>query len=187
MNSQSQISRVQKVIFDRELNSLNYFPKGVVVFDRDGTLIKDAGQHNDIEKLLFLPHAFELLSYISGLGLGIAIASNQAGLSSGKFTLNSLITFNERFKSQIWEFCGAEIDLIAICPHISNSNCYCRKPKPGLLNEIEGSGLGKVLLFIGDNETDSQAAKAMKVDFILADKSSVIEEVKLWGSKYADL
>jgi D-glycero-D-manno-heptose 1,7-bisphosphate phosphatase len=31
---------------------------------------------------------------------------------------------------------GATIDAIFFCPHMADDNCDCRKPKPGMLQEI---------------------------------------------------
>ena len=36
---------------------------------------------------------------------------------------------------------GGRLDAIFFCPHAADSNCECRKPKPGLLREI-GSRFG---------------------------------------------
>ena len=59
----------------------------------------------------------------------------------------------------------AGIDRIYFCPHGWDENCECRKPKPGMLNQaIEDFNLTrKFLIFIGDEQTDIQAAKAANI------------------------
>ena len=58
---------------------------------------------------------------------------------------------------------GGRIDAIFFCPHAADSNCECRKPKPGLLREI-ASRFGvelKGLPMIGDSLRDVEAAAAV--------------------------
>ena len=155
-----------KPILDRDALDLPYFQKGVVVFDRDGTLVEDAGQHNDPNKLVFLPGAIEAIILMNSLGYGVAVASNQSGLESEKYSLSELNTFNEELKRQIASDQGAVIHLMAFCPHLAISECMCRKPKPGLIHAIEESGLGRVILFIGNSESDELAAKSLNVEYI---------------------
>jgi D-glycero-D-manno-heptose 1,7-bisphosphate phosphatase len=57
---------------------------------------------------------------------------------------------------------GGRIDAIFFCPHAADSNCECRKPKPGLLREI-GSRFDvelKGVPMIGDSLRDVEAAAA---------------------------
>ena len=53
--------------YDRDVSTLKHFPKGVIVFDRDGTLVEDAGQHNKKELLKFLPDAVEAIKILSDI------------------------------------------------------------------------------------------------------------------------
>ena len=77
-------------ILDPETGNLPHFDKGVIVFDRDGTLVEDAGQHNDPARLVFCAGAVEAIAHVKALGFGVAIASNQAGLETEKFSLAQL-------------------------------------------------------------------------------------------------
>ena len=167
-------------ILDREVADLPNYPKGIVAFDRDGTLVEDAGQHNDLNRLVFLPAALEALSLTSSLGFGIAVASNQSGLESEKFTLSSLESFNEELKRQVSDMCNAQIDLIVVCPHLATSECECRKPKAGLLKAIEKSGLGIIKLFIGNSESDNHAAILHNVEFLDVNSEDFISKIQDW-------
>jgi len=54
---------------------------------------------------------------------------------------------------------GADIDAIFFCPHAADDNCDCRKPKPGMLQEIAKRfdiGL-KGVPTVGDSLRDLQA------------------------------
>jgi D-glycero-D-manno-heptose 1,7-bisphosphate phosphatase len=170
-------------IYDRDLSTLRHFTKGVVVFDRDGTLIKDAGQHNSKELLEFLPGAAESIKFLSHIGYGLAIASNQAGLESEKFTIDDLLDFNNALRLTLREHSDTDIDLIVVCPHLASTNCDCRKPKVGLLEAIERTGLGELKLFVGDSESDRIAAKQFGVEYIQADGNDLVASIKVWVGK----
>jgi D-glycero-D-manno-heptose 1,7-bisphosphate phosphatase len=58
---------------------------------------------------------------------------------------------------------GGRIDALFYCPHSAELNCQCRKPRPGMLEEI-GRRFNTSLLgvpSIGDALRDLQAAQAV--------------------------
>jgi D-glycero-D-manno-heptose 1,7-bisphosphate phosphatase len=167
-------------IYDRDISKLNHFPKGVIVFDRDGTLVEDAGQHNEKDLLRFLPGALDAIKIVSDLKYGIVVASNQAGLEAGKFNVNKLLAFNSHLEAIVEEILHVEIALIVVCPHLASTNCECRKPKSGLLEAIRHSGLGEPRLFIGDAESDRLAALAYGVEFLGVARGDILEQTKNW-------
>ena len=167
---------------DYETSEVFHYPKGVVVFDRDGTLIEDAGQHNDVARLVFQEGAIDAIALVKGLGFGVAIASNQAGLETEKFSLEQLMAFNAELRSQLAVAGG--IDLIAVCPHHESSQCECRKPKTGLFEAIEGSGLGSPIVFVGDTESDQMAALASKIEYLDVAHSNIFEVVQDWSRSH---
>jgi D-glycero-D-manno-heptose 1,7-bisphosphate phosphatase len=160
---------------------LNY-PKGVVVFDRDGTLVEDAGQHNDQARLVFREGAIDAIALAKGLGFGVAIASNQAGLETEKFSLDQLMAFNAELRSQVAVAGG--IDVIVVCPHHESSQCECRKPKTGLFEAIEGSGVGSPIVFVGDTQSDQMAALASKIEYLDVAHSNIFEVVQDWSRSH---
>ena len=169
-------------ILDPATAELPHFPHGVVVFDRDGTLIQDAGQHNDLSQLTFREGARDAIALVKTMGCGVAIASNQAGLESEKFSLGQLMAFNAEMKSQLAVAGG--IDLIAICPHLESSDCECRKPKTGLFEAIERSGLGSPIVFVGDTQSDQMAAQASKIHYLDVATSNIFEVVQDWSRSH---
>ena len=169
-----------KPLYDRDISKLKQFPKGVIVFDRDGTLVDDAGQHNDPNRLSLRSGAVEGVFLLKAMGFGVAIASNQAGLETEKFTLANLKDFNEALKEKFMDGNLEGIDLILTCPHQESTNCDCRKPKNGLLEAIRESGLGEPILFLGDAETDRLAAIASSIEFRNVATSEILEQIKNW-------
>jgi D-glycero-D-manno-heptose 1,7-bisphosphate phosphatase len=64
---------------------------------------------------------------------------------------------------------GGRIDAVFYCPHAQDADCSCRKPKPGLLEEI-GRRFGTSLAgvpSIGDSLRDLQAAATVGAQPIL--------------------
>jgi D-glycero-D-manno-heptose 1,7-bisphosphate phosphatase len=64
---------------------------------------------------------------------------------------------------------GGRIDAVFYCPHAMEANCGCRKPKPGLLEDIGrrfNTNLQDVPC-IGDQLRDLQAAAAVSAQPIL--------------------
>ena len=173
-----------KPILDRNPIDLPYFQKGVVVFDRDGTLVEDAGQHNDPNKLIFLPGAIEAIILMNSLGYGVAVASNQSGLEAEKYSLSDLNSFNEELMRQIASDHDAVIHIMAFCPHLATSECMCRKPKPGLFHAIEESGLGNVILFVGNSESDELAAKHLNVEYIDVNTNELPTGIIEWAKSH---
>ena len=167
-------------LFDRDFSELKYFPKGVVVFDRDGTLIEDAGQHNDLNRLKFTSKAKSTLLLFNSLNFGIAVASNQSGLEADKFSLLELRNFNREMNRQIKTSLGSEIHLIAVCPHLATSECSCRKPRPGLLAGINKSGLGCVRLFVGNSDSDREAAELYSIDYMDINSRDFSKDIVEW-------
>ena len=171
-------------ILDPATAKLPHFPQGVVVFDRDGTLIQDAGQHNDVSQLTFREGARDAIALVKKMGCGVAIASNQAGLETDKFSLAQLMAFNAELQSQVRAKLSSGIDVIAVCPHHESSDCECRKPKTGLFEAIERSGLGSPIVFVGDTESDRLAAIASKIHYLDVANSNIFEVVQDWSRSY---
>ena len=109
---------------------------GVVVFDRDDTLINDCGQHNNQALMHFNDSAIRTLRLIIQMGYGTALATNQSGLATGKFTLETMNAFHQNMQEGLMKFVGKPLDVLAICPHSKEVSCKCRKPETGLFQAI---------------------------------------------------
>ena len=171
-------------ILDTDPQGVVHCAQGVVVFDRDGTLIEDAGQHNDVARLVFRKGAVEAVALVKDLGFGVAIASNQAGLETEKFSLAQLMQFNAQLKDQLSVNGVPGVDVIAVCPHHASSQCACRKPQTGLFEAIENSGLGSPIVFVGDTESDRQAAIASNIQYLDVAGGGIFEVVQNWSRSH---
>lgn len=144
-------------------------PLRLIILDRDGVINKDRDDYvKSPEEFLPLPGSLEAITALKKSGYLVAIATNQSGLARGYFTEAILKAMHEKLNALLAEK-QCVIDYIAICPHGPSDECSCRKPKPGMLNEIcqaLNTHPGEAL-FIGDSIRDYQAAIAATMPFSL--------------------
>ena len=134
----------------------------LVILDRDGTINQDSDQYiKSPAEWKPIPGSLEGIARLTQGGWRIAVATNQSGLSRGLFDMSTLNAIHAEMHRAVGQ-AGGRIDAIFFCPHAADSNCECRKPKPGLLREIAsrfGVELDGVPM-IGDSLRDVTAAAA---------------------------
>ncbi len=140
---------------------LSITPTRVVFFDRDGVLNEDHGYVFRPEDFQWVLGAREAISWLNESDIKVAVATNQSGIGRGFYTEQDFLLLCKWMQAQLRKL-GAHIDAFFHCPHIPSDECFCRKPKPGmLLQGIERFGVKpNECLFIGDKESDMQAAQA---------------------------
>ena len=130
-----------------------------IFLDRDGVINKEINYLHKIDNFEFIDGVFQACQYLISLGYKIIIITNQSGISRGYYTENDFKIITDWMKA---EFKKNDITIFDIfhCPHLPDSNCNCRKPKPGMLLEakykhnidMQNSWV------IGDKEDDIKAA-----------------------------
>ena len=138
-----------------------------IFLDRDGVLnvylpgdyVKSPGE------LTLLPGAAQAVRAINHTGVPVFIISNQQGVAKGLMTLEDLHHVDEALKINLAESAGAHVEQSYYCPHAKSANCDCRKPQAGMiLQAAREHGIALLAsVFIGDTETDAQAARAAGV------------------------
>ena len=139
--------------------------KGLLILDRDGTLNKRIpGSYLLSEKQISLAPDLSMISTLDSNGWEMVIATNQACISKGLISTKQ-VTYLTQLILQPW--LRLEESDIYICPHRDYDECLCRKPKPGMLEQIllEHPYPRDQVLFVGDSVTDFQAAKASGIHF----------------------
>jgi D-glycero-D-manno-heptose 1,7-bisphosphate phosphatase len=134
-----------------------------IFIDRDGVINRRRPDDYVLEwsQFRFVPGIRSALRQIASLGLPIIIISNQAAVGRGLLDPVAL----EKITAQLHEvLLTDEVTLSAAyyCPHRSDANCPCRKPKPELFFHAARDfsiDLSRSI-FIGDSDTDVQAALA---------------------------
>jgi D-glycero-D-manno-heptose 1,7-bisphosphate phosphatase len=134
----------------------------LVILDRDGTINQDSDQY--IKSQLEwkpIPGSLEAIARLTQGGWRCVVATNQSGIARGLFDMSTLNAIHAEMHRAVNQ-AGGRIEAIFFCPHAADSNCECRKPKPGLLLEI-ASRLDTELAgvpMIGDSLRDLEAAVA---------------------------
>ena len=103
-----------------------------IFLDRDGVINKEVNYLHKIEDFEFIDEVFETCFYLKNLGFEIIVVTNQSGISRGYYSENDFHVINNWMISQFKENNINILDVF-FCPHSNESNCECRKPKPGML------------------------------------------------------
>lgn len=128
-----------------------------VLFDRDGTLIRDVPYNGDPQRVAPVPGAREMLREVRAHGLRTGVVSNQSGIGRGLLTETQVAAVNARVEELLGRFGTWQI-----CPHHPDEGCACRKPAPGLvLSACAALGVRpERTLVVGDIGADVGAAEA---------------------------
>jgi D-glycero-D-manno-heptose 1,7-bisphosphate phosphatase len=135
----------------------------LVILDRDGTINVDSDEFiKSPDEWQPLPGALEAIARLNHAGWHIAVASNQSGLGRGLFDVASLNAIHQKMHKAVASM-GGRIDAVFYCPHTPDEGCQCRKPLPGLFEQI-GERFGvdlKATPVVGDTPRDLQAGVAV--------------------------
>ena len=108
----------------------------MVILERDGVI--NHRQEEDVttvEGWNPISGSIEAINRLKKAGYLVTIASNHSGVAHGHYSEDDLHKMHEKMQRML-STRGASVDGIFYCPHGPESNCICRKPKPGLLYQI---------------------------------------------------
>ena len=144
----------------------------LLLLDRDGTLNKSlgTGPPNHPTEISLLPGVATRLHEFASLGWRIVIITNQGGVAFGYLTEAEAFATHQA----VLDALPVEVDASYLCPHHPSGtipryakHCPNRKPAPGaILAALEHFGAhAQDCLFVGDRDTDRQAATTAGVPF----------------------
>ncbi len=108
----------------------------LVILDRDGTINADSTDFiKTPEEWTPLPGALDAIARLNHAGWHVVVATNQSGLGRGLFDVALLNAMHEKMH-KLLAAVGGRVDAIFYCPHTPDDNCHCRKPAPGLFEQI---------------------------------------------------
>ncbi|MCG7599618.1 D-glycero-beta-D-manno-heptose 1,7-bisphosphate 7-phosphatase [Halomonas sp. McH1-25] len=138
-------------------------PQKVVILDRDGVINEDSDDYikslNEWKPYL---QAIKAIAHLARHGWMVAVATNQSGIARGYYDEAELARMHERLLALVRE-AGGDIMHIAYCPHGPDDDCLCRKPRVGLLDEIQNVLKLETLngaWLVGDSLRDLQAGES---------------------------
>ena len=144
----------------------------LLLLDRDGTLNQSlgSGPPNDPAEVELLPGVATKLHQYASMGWRIVIVTNQGGVAFGYQTEAQALATHQALLDAL----PVEVDASYLCPHHPDGTipryakaCPNRKPAPGaVLDALERFGAHpQDCFFVGDRDTDRQAAVAAGVPF----------------------
>ncbi|MFP5460752.1 MAG: D-glycero-beta-D-manno-heptose 1,7-bisphosphate 7-phosphatase [Gammaproteobacteria bacterium] len=135
----------------------------LIILDRDGVINHDSDAYiKSPEEWRPLEGSLEAIARLTKAGYRVAVATNQSGVARGLFDLATLAAIHAKMH-QAAAAAGGRIESVFFCPHAADDRCGCRKPKPGMLEEIlrrYGAEARKVTM-VGDSLRDLDAAAAV--------------------------
>jgi D-glycero-D-manno-heptose 1,7-bisphosphate phosphatase len=135
----------------------------LIILDRDGTINEDRDDYvKSADEWVPIPGALEAIARLNQSGWHTVIATNQSGLGRGTFDMATLNAMHTKM-NQLLAKQGGRIDAVFFCPHVPDDACNCRKPLPGLFEQIGerfGVNLAQVPV-VGDTLRDLQAGVAV--------------------------
>ena len=148
--------------------------RGLVLLDRDGTLIRNVPFAADPERIALLDGVGAALARLQAAGLRLVIATNQQGIGLGYFTPADMIAVNQRLFRELAPY-GVLISRVYFCPHSAADRCTCRKPAAGMITRaMRDFGVPpERTFFVGDAEADMRAGVAAGCHTIFTGQGTV--------------
>ena len=155
----------------------------LVVLDRDGTINEDRDDFvKSPEEWVPLPGALEAIARLNHAGWHVVIVTNQSGLGRGLFDMAALNAMHVKMNQMLARH-GGRVDAIFFCPHTPDDGCDCRKPLPGLFEQIAdryGVDMDDVPV-VGDTLRDLQAGVAVGCEphLVCTGKAAGLDDAQL--------
>lgn len=115
--------------------STPHTPK-LVILGRDGILNVFRDDHVKApQEWIPIEGALEAVARLNQAGWHAVLATNQSGIGRGLVDMTSLNAIHQHMMQSLAAR-GGRIDAVFICPHVPEDHCSCRKPLPGLIQQI---------------------------------------------------
>ncbi len=136
----------------------------IIILDRDGVINQDSTNFIKNEsEWIPIPGSLEAIAKLCKNGYTVTVCTNQSGIGRNLFTLEDFENINRKMNTLINSF-GGVLSGIFYCPHTDQDNCYCRKPRTGMiLDIIRKFNIDNVsnLYMVGDSLRDLIAINAV--------------------------
>ena len=108
----------------------------LIILDRDGVINFDSDQFiKNPQEWKPIPGSLEAIARLNQADYRVVVATNQSGIGRGLFDMPTLNAIHDKMHKAC-ALVGARIDAVFFCPHAAQTDCLCRKPKTGMLEEI---------------------------------------------------
>lgn len=141
----------------------------LIILDRDGVINHDSDEFiKTVDEWQPIAGSLQAIGRLCQAGYTVVVVTNQSGIARGYFDMETLHAMHKKMASMLEQY-GGFVEAVLFCPHGPKDACDCRKPKPGMLQEIASRyqcDLDQVK-FIGDTINDIKAAHAAGADPVL--------------------
>jgi D-glycero-D-manno-heptose 1,7-bisphosphate phosphatase len=153
-----------------------------IFMDRDGTVSEEVGYMYHAG--LYKPFQWTgpAVRKINESGYKAILITNQAGVERGYFPESTVHEVHDILNAELGRW-SAHLDGIYFCPHRPETECDCRKPKPGMILRASRElniELGDSYM-IGDRYVDVEAAHAAGVKSVLLRSGDGLIEFERFG------
>ncbi|MCP1661079.1 D-glycero-beta-D-manno-heptose 1,7-bisphosphate 7-phosphatase [Neisseria perflava] len=135
----------------------------LIILDRDGVINQDRGDFvKSADEWIPIPGSMDAIAFLTEAGYTVVVATNQSGIGRKYFTMQDLNEMHAKMHRLAVQ-AGGVIDGIWFCPHTNADNCNCRKPKPGMIQDILERFQAEAAdtWLVGDSLRDLQAIAAV--------------------------
>jgi D-glycero-D-manno-heptose 1,7-bisphosphate phosphatase len=154
-----------------------------IFLDRDGIINIERNDYTfRIEDFEFVTGIIESLKKLQNAGFLLIVISNQGGIAKGLYTITDVEIVHKFMNDKLNEN-GVFLTEVYYCPHYpSIGKCICRKPDTVMIEKALArfNISSENSYFIGDRETDIEAANRCKIkSFLVKDNQPITDIVKL--------
>jgi D-glycero-D-manno-heptose 1,7-bisphosphate phosphatase len=132
-----------------------------IILDRDGVINHESSEYiKSPEEWQPISGSLEAITKLNKQGFKVFVVTNQSGIGRGYFDIKMLESIHEKLM-QALSAIGGNIEEFFFCPHHPNAGCCCRKPKTGMIEQIQKKYPIDITqtFFIGDSWVDMKAAE----------------------------
>ena len=136
-----------------------------ILLDRDGVINHDSDVFiKSPDQWIPIEGSLEAIALLNAHGYQVIVVTNQSGVARGLFDEIMLEKIHAKMRQLVSEK-GGHITAIYYCPHGTDSECECRKPKAGLLKAFAADFHADLttIAVIGDSLRDLQGAQPILV------------------------
>lgn len=140
-----------------------------LILDRDGVINFDSDNYiKSPDEWIPISGSIDAIASLTKANIKMVIATNQSGVNRGLYSQETLNKIHDKMLMTI-KLAGGKIEKIYFCPHRPDENCDCRKPRPGMLQQIQRDFNLKndEMIYVGDSLKDYEAAQAVHCIFFL--------------------
>ena len=158
----------------------------LIILDRDGVINQDSDAYiKSPDEYIPIPGSLDAIARLNRAGYTVVVATNQSGIARDMYDETVLQQIHDK-QRRLLQDVGGEIAKIYYCPHGPDDHCDCRKPKPGMFQQIFADYPvdPATVPAIGDSLRDLQAAQQVGAQPILVKTGKGLKTLQQLDDQY---